>query len=701
MAAAIHCEIRDGIAIVTLDDPGNKVNILNRSLLTELEQVAKRLTAQSHMTGAVVLSAKPKGFIAGADIDEIQRVYEPRQGTVLAKEGQRILGLWADLPFPVIAAIHGHCLGGGAEFALACHYRLVAPGATLALPEVRLGLFPGFGGTQRLPRLIGLERSLGIILTGRNVSSEEAVKIGFADRVAPLDQLEGRACALVREAALNPAPLLAERKANRGKLRAWLLEKNPLGRAFVFYQAKNTTRRRTKGHYPAPLMALEVIKKSFGRSLEEGLNLEASEIGKIVVTPTCKNLIHVFHLSQRPKKELGEKTAAREVSRAAVLGAGVMGSGIAHLFAARGIPVILKDLEVSVVEKGRARIRDLLQKEAVKKGKDPNFVAKKLDLISGATDFAHFEQVDLVVEAVLEKLDVKQEVLREAEEHLGSEAIFATNTSALSVSELQEAGSRPERVGGLHFFNPVHKMPLVEVVRGEKTSEQTAAFLFHATSQLGKIPIVTADRPGFLVNRILVAYLNEACLLAESGVAWHSLEKPALDFGLPMGPFRLIDEVGIDIAMEVGRTLCGAFSYLEESTILGRAEVSGLLGRKGGKGFYLYQNGKDEGVNPELKNLLGLTEKRQSNPRDWRRLLLLMVNEAARCLEEKVVAEPADVDTGLVFGTGFPPFRGGLCRWADAEGLPSLVRELASLSKEIGARYVPSGYLKGRGKFYQ
>jgi 3-hydroxyacyl-CoA dehydrogenase/enoyl-CoA hydratase/3-hydroxybutyryl-CoA epimerase len=700
MKTAIRFEMHEGVAVITLDAPGEKTNILNAALLAALEKTA-RLLAEKQPTAAVVLSAKPGGFIAGADIGEIEAVTDATVGTTLAREGQRILGLWSELPFPVVAALHGHCLGGGAEFALACDFRIAAPDATIALPEVKLGILPGFGGTQRLPRLISIEKALGIILTGRNVRAKEALQIGLVDRLAPPEGLRDEALALAREAALDARHLLGARRRKQRSLGRWLLEKNAVGRFALFARVRKTALSLSSGHYPAPPAIVEVIRRGLSLSLEDGLKLEAEALGRLVGTAACKNLIHVFHLSQRPKKGTGLKVEPQPIQRAAVLGAGVMGGGIAQLLADRGIPVLVKDIRREAVEAGLEHARQVFHRQMAKRGKNETAVAEKMRLLTGTTDYEGFAETDLVLEAVVEKMPIKQGVLREVEPLLKESAVFATNTSALSVSELQSVARRPGNVGGLHFFNPVDRMPLVEVVRGDQTADRTVATLFEAARRLGKIPIVVADRPGFLVNRLLGAYLNEACLLVAAGVDWQSLDRQATAFGLPMGPFRLIDEVGIDIAAEVGKILGKTFSYLPKSPLLGKAIASGLKGKKGEKGFYLYRSGKESAPNRALDELLGLRKVRDATFFDWRKLLLLMVNEAGRCLEEAVVKTPEDVDAGMVFGTGFPPFHGGPCRWADREGLPKLVEELSDLSKGSGRRFEPCGYLRSREGFYR
>lgn len=701
MGSYVTWTIEEDIALITLDARGESVNILNADFLGELEETARALGSERGIQAAVISSAKKKGFIAGADIHEIEGVKDAAEGAALARKGQQIFALWTALPFPVVAAIHGHCLGGGTEFALACHYRIAAENATtIGLPEIKLGILPGFGGTQRLPRLISIEKSLGIILTGRTVKAEEAERIGLVDRLVPASGLLHEATVLAREASIDSRHLDRARRQKNSGLRFWLLEKNPLGRTFLFNKAHHDTARKTGGNYPAPLRALEVIRKGLEMSIEEGLRLEAEELGRLIITPECKNLIHIYFLSQRPKKGAGLECEPREIHRAAVLGAGVMGGGIAQLLASRNIPVLLKDLRQEAVEAGLDQARKIFRHQAEKRGRGPDEVAEKMNRITGSTEYGQIGEADLVVEAVVEKMSVKKSLLREVEPLLKESAVFATNTSALSVSELQDVSERAGNVGGMHFFNPVHRMPLVEIIRGEETADQTVTTLFEAACKLGKTPIVVADRPGFLVNRLLVAYLIEACLLVESGISWQAIDHRAKEFGMPMGPFRLIDEVGIDIATEVGRTLTRAFSYLQKSSLLEKLAESGLKGKKGREGFYRYDKKKKEEPNPEIDVLLKAHASRQASENDWRRLLLVMVNEAARCLEEGVVATPEDVDTGMVFGTGFPPFCGGLCRWADSQGLPALVKELDDLAATLGERFAPNDFLKKGAGFY-
>ncbi len=694
---AVHIE--DRIATVSLAAADAKVNILSADFLAELEQTAQQLAGDPTIRGAIVISSQKGGFIAGADIGEIENVTNPERGAELAAAGQRIFGLWENLPFPVLAAIHGHCMGGGTEFALACPFRIAAESATIALPEVKLGILPGFGGTQRLPRLVTLEKSLDIILSGRNIRGQEANKCGLVDRLVGDDNLLEAARDFLGEILADSKPVLARRGKLRGGWRTLLLEKNPIGRALLFKQARQQLLKKTGGHYPAPLRALEVLETTYGLPLAAGLELEADALGELIVTPVSKNLVHLFHLSQRPKKTAEQSVAGIDIRKAAVLGAGVMGGGIAQLLASRGIATILKDINQKALDAGMDHARELFRKDLKRKNAPESELADKMTLLTPVLEYRGFDDVDLVIEAVVEKMPVKQAVLKEAEPYLPERALFASNTSALSVSELQSVARRPDQVAGLHFFNPVDKMPLIEVVKGETSSEETVSGLFHLANRLGKTPIITADRTGFLVNRLLVTYLLEAALMATEGTDWQSIDKLITGFGYPMGPFRLVDEVGMDIAAEVGDTLCSSLGYLKTTDLLHRMLDKGLLGKKGRKGFYSYVNGRSEGVNMEVEEIVPATD-RKAGGTELKRLLYLMVNEAGRCLQEGVVAQPEDVDTGMVFGTGFPPFHGGLCRWADAEGLTEVVKTLKAFASQHGERFTPCEYLEGRKRFY-
>jgi len=699
MSNCITYEINENIVTITLLTPDSKVNILNNQFMSELEQVAHTLANNSEIQGAIIISGQPAGFIAGADIDEFKNITDAQKGAALAASGQYVFNLWEALPFPVVAAIHGHCMGGGTEFTLACHYRIATENTLIALPEVKLGILPGFGGTQRLPRLISLERSLDFILSGRSIRSSEALKTGLIDRLADNDSLKNEAKALLSEIMSDNSVVLSQRKKKSAGWRQILLERNPIGRRFLFRNARQRLMKKTGGHYPAPLKALEIIEEGLTLSLKSGLELEANTLGEMIVTPVSKNLVHLFHLSQRPKKIAGQSSMGHEIKKVAVLGAGIMGGGIVHLLANRGITTILKDINQQALETGIQHAKNLFKTEQKKKSFPDSDIENKMALLTTTLTYDSFTDVDLVIEAVVEKLPIKQAVLRETEPHLPHHALFASNTSALAISKIQESAQRMGQIAGLHFFNPVDKMPLIEIVRGRQTSDETTNTLFQFAIDIGKLPIITSDKSGFLVNRLLVTYLLEAALTATEGVNWRSIDKLMTDFGYPMGPFRLVDEVGMDIAVEVGDTLCQTFNYLQPTDLLHKLLNKGLLGKKGGSGFYNYTNGHSEGVNLAIETVIPATE-RLADHTELKRLMYLMVNEAGRCIEEGVVAAPEDVDTGMVFGTGFPPFHGGLCRWADAEGLPGIVKTLKAFASQHGDRFTPCDYLKDRSGFY-
>lgn len=678
-----------GIARVTLDSPETSVNILNSDFMADLDQAAAELERQTDIDLVLVRSAKERGFIAGADLRQIADIDDPLEGVRLSAEGQRIFSRWAALKPPVVALVHGHCMGGGTEFALACRYRVAAPNATFSLPEVRLGLLPGWGGTQRLPRLVGLSRAVDIILSGRTVRAREAQKIGLVDRLADLEQLENVGTALGQ----------SQQSVSRGilvRLERWAERWLPV-RGLLFRSVGRAVRRQTGGHYPSPLQALEVLRQSHGLTLEAGLQLEAEALGHLVTTPVCKNLVHAFFLNERGKKLPAGLEAVPEIHTAGVLGAGVMGAGIAQWLTEHDFQVWLKDIDADAVERGMKRIREIFRHRLEHRGQLDR-MGELMARVTGTTENEAFAQTELVIEAVAERMDIKQRVLQELEPRLDDEAVFATNTSALSVSTLQEVAAHPENVGGLHFFNPVQRMPLVEVIRGRQTSNRTMALLFQVAHQLKKIPIEVRDSAGFLVNRLLGVYLLEACHLAQEGVRWYSLDRMATDFGWPMGPFRLIDEVGIDIIAEVGQTLLDQLPYLKPSDLFHQADAKGLKGRKNRRGFYRYDH-KPPSPDSRIAATLGLPEQRPATAEDLQRMLYLMVNEAARCLEEGVVAAVEDIDTGTLFGLGFPPFRGGLARWADSETLPAIRQQLERLTVN-GERFTPAPPLCNRTAFY-
>ncbi|MFQ5746941.1 MAG: 3-hydroxyacyl-CoA dehydrogenase NAD-binding domain-containing protein [Gemmatimonadota bacterium] len=687
----------DRVGWLTFDQPGSSVNILSSDVMARLDRTLSALEsriANGQLSALVVRSGK-SGFIAGADVKEIAALRDAAQATAASREGQRIFRRVERLRVPTIAAVDGTCLGGGTELILACAYRIASDRreTRIGLPEVRLGILPGFGGTVRLPRLCGIQNAFGLILTGKPASASRCRRIGLVDRVASHARFEEE----VREFVADILAGAWERRPRRAGRGARLMEGTAPGRRILFSIARKRTAARTGGHYPAPLRVIDVVEQSWGRPLDEAFALEARALGELAAGGPSRGLVRVFLLSQGAKKALPEDELekGRPVRKAAVLGAGVMGGAIAEVVAARDVPVVLKDIDRGALDAGLRHASDLLRKAARSRVFTEEEAGLKFALIEGTLDYDDFGDVDLAIEAVVEKMPVKQQVIRDLEEHVPAEAVIASNTSSLSVTTMASVAGHPERVIGLHFFNPVHKMPLVEVVRTEAAAPEAVATGFRFVSSLGKTPVLVADRPGFLVNRLLAPYLNEAGFLLEEGAGIRDVDEALVRFGMPMGPLRLLDEIGFDIASHASREMSASFGErMRPSGIMERLQEEGRLGRKNGRGFYLYADGKRESVDPALQASLGGGDG-GGPPADEmrRRCLHLMVNEAAYALEEGVVAGADDIDLAMVMGTGFPPFRGGLLRWADGVGIDAIVASLEDLAARRGARFTPAPLL--------
>lgn len=690
---------RDQVAWLTFDLPGSKVNLLRTDVMQALDRqlgVLESTIATGRVVALVVRSGKSGTFIAGADVGEIAEITDREDARRKSREGQRIFRRLERLTVPTIAAIDGQCLGGGTELALACGYRIASDrdSTRIGLPEIRLGILPGFGGTVRLPRLCGIRNALPMILTGRAASSARARRIGLVDRVVGHHRFEEG----VREFV---AEVLSGRREPGGYDRSLperLLEETVPGRKILFSMARKRAHKEAEGRYPAPLEALAVVEETYGMQIDRALEVEADALAELSQTLVSRNLVRLFLLQQKTKKAVGSERleSRREVRKAAVLGAGVMGGSIAELIAAHDVPVVLKDIDREALDEGLRHAHELLEKAGEKGVIQAEQVGLKFALIHGTLEYEKFDEVDLVIEAVVERMPVKKTVLQESEERMPEEAVFATNTSSLSVTELASAARRPERVVGLHFFNPVHRMPLVEVVRAEGSSPEAVAAAFGFALDLGKTPVLVEDGPGFLVNRVLGPYLNEAGYLLEEGATVQQVDRVLLEFGLPMGPCRLLDEVGFDVAKHVAGQLEEAFgSRMASSPIVGLLTEEGRLGKKNGRGFYHYEKGRQKGVDREVARLLARRagDRRVSDAEIRRRCLYPMVNEAAHALADGIVAGPGEVDVAMVTGTGFPPFRGGLLRWADQEGLERIAEGLQELEKEHGERFAPAASL--------
>ena len=663
----------DGIAVVRFDRPGSSVNVLDTKTLNALAEILGKLDGQS-LRGVVFESAKPSVFIAGADLRELAGTENRAE---LVDLGQQTFARIAALKSVTVAAIHGACAGGGLELALACDYRVASPerATRIGLPEVNLGLIPAWGGSTRLPRLLGLPRALKVILRGELMPASKAMALGLIDGMAPQERLL----------------VLAGRFVAKGKPRgrnlrrlAWI----PAWQA-VSALARNSVLKKTRGHYPAALRAIDVAAKSVVRSIPQSLAAEKEVILRLANTEVSKNLIRVFFLQDRAKHLPAPR--AKSLRKTAVVGSGVMGSGIAQWFASRGIDVLLRDVDAGQLAQGLQRSEKLFA-EARRRGLLSAAEAQAgMDRIIPAEVPVEMKRVDLVVEAALERMELKKEIFADLEERTRPETLLATNTSALSVTEISRGLRHPERVGGLHFFNPVHRMKLVEVVRAELTSDVAVDTAVAFVQRMGKLPVVVRDRPGFLVNRILLPYLLEAVRLFEAGAEVRALDESMLDFGMPMGPLRLLDEVGLDVASDVAQTLCAAFpDRMQMPEIFPQVLKAEFKGRKSGKGFYEYRKGRDASVNPVVLELRKRQDKGGLAREELRkRMVLLMINEAARCLEERIVGDPRDVDFAMIMGTGFAPFRGGPLRYADAVGIGRITEDLRRLNEAGERQFAP------------
>lgn len=694
----------DGLATLVFAAPDKKVNVFTREAFAELASLVEELAARDDVGVLVLLSGKEGNFIAGADVEAIAGVTDPAEAEAGSRLGHQLFSAWEALPFPTVAAVRGTCLGGGLEISLASTWRVASDGAgtRMGLPEVRLGILPGWGGSTRLPRLIGIAQSLDLILTGKTVDGRKALRLGLVDALLP----EARFLDEVRAFALERRH--GRRKPRDGSWRELLLEKNPLGRKVLFDQARKTTLHKTRGHYPAPLRAIEVVRLGIEDGRQAGFEAEARAVGELATSRIAKNLIHVFHLTEAAKRSRGVAGGTpRQVKAAAVLGAGVMGGGIAQLIAAAAdLPVRMKDVREDALTSGMAHAGQLFAKQVERRRLSAAESKRKMTLLSPTLDWSGFGDADLVVEAVVEKMDVKQEVFAELARHTPEGAVLASNTSSLSVGGIGAKTPHRERVVGMHFFNPADKMPLVEVIVPEGADPAAVNTVFDFAKRLGKTPVVVRDAPGFLVNRLLMFYSLESLWLLDEGFRIEDLDRAMTEWGMPVGPMALNDDVGLDVAGKVAHILHEAFpDRLPLPSWLDRLAEGGRLGKKAGKGIYRYQDGERAGPDPAVYGLLGVTPRvTNADPGIVAdRMVLPMVNEAARCLEEKVVASAGELDLALIFGTGFPPFRGGLCRFADQQGLGSIVATLERLAGTVGARFTPSDALRATaeaGGFY-
>lgn len=713
---------KNGVANLVFDLPNEKVNKLSSAVLLELEKAINVIDGNKAIRILLISSTKPNNFIAGADINEIKSINTKNDAIERVSRGQNIIGKLAKLKIPTIAIVSGSCLGGGLELALACSYRIAIAGekTSFGLPEVNLGIIPGFGGTQRLPRLIGLEESLKIILSGKPVDAIKAYKIGLIDDIIHHEFLEEKLSEFVSEIIKKGSENRFVQKQKAIKKHNFIRETLLLTKFAIFHFAKKDLWRKTKGNYLAPFYALEVIRKTYGRTYgKNGFKTEIEAFCELVTGETSKNLIEIFFTTEAIKKDSGiagqsNFKSNREIKNIGLLGAGVMGGGIAWLFAKNDIEVRIKDITQNAIALGFAQVQKIfLQLQKIKKI-TASQAAMKTAKISGGTDYIGFNETDLILEAVVENMVVKKNILAEVEQKISIDTIIASNTSSLSISEMAGALSHPERFIGMHFFNPVNLMPLVEVIPGEKTSEDTIAAVVKIAKKLGKTPIVVKNVAGFLVNRIILPYLNEAAFILQQGASIELIDKEIEKFGMPMGPFVLADVVGIDVGYKVANSLhesYGARMPIAEILIELHNNHPKLLGKKSQLGFYTY-NSKSEisSSNQQIyKILTDISNKFTTNPNLQKediveRCMLIMINEAARCLNEKVVENANYLDLAMIMGAGFPAFRGGILRYADKLGIETVVEKLKKHERAQGLRFRPCDLLismrDNKQKFY-
>jgi len=683
---SVFYTIENNVGTITFDQKDKKVNVLTRETLTRLSTILDEIRLNPQLTALLIRSAKKDIFIAGADIQEIEGITDPAEGAEKARYGQDVFNKLEDLPVPTVAVIDGAALGGGCELALACDYRVATfnEKVRVGLPEVTLGILPGFGGTYRLPRLIGLPQALTMILTGKPVDHKKALKIGLVDQLIPRSGIEG----FLREFIVRVKGARRRKSSFNRRLSAVqkFQENSWPGRRMVMAAAHNNVMKASKGFYPAPLKALETIDETIGSKKRDViLQKEARAFSELAVTPVCKNLIHVFYLSETYRKLSipgTEDKTPQAFHRVGVLGAGVMGGGIAQILSYKDVPVRLKDINYQAVATGLKSAYGVFQKAVSRRRLTPAQAWRKMNLISGTIDYRGFAKLDAVIEAVVENMDVKKDVLRQLTEVISDDVLVCTNTSALSVTEMMKPLKNPSRGVGFHFFNPVHLMPLVEIIKGEETSDQTLADALALARLLNKTPIFVKDAPGFLVNRILLSYINEAGRILEEGGEIEEIDKVMTGFGMPMGPLALSDEVGLDVGIKVLKILEeGLGERFAPVDLFQKVYQKGYLGKKSGKGFYIYQ-GKKPAANQEIyQSRPGPGNSSFQDHQD--RMVYIMINEAAMCLQEGIVDSAATVDTGMIMGTGFPPFRGGLLKFADGQGVDAVIEKLQYLQHKF------------------
>ncbi len=693
----------EGIAILTMDIPGETMNTLKSEFGHEITSVLEQIESDADIKGVVLTSGKPDSFVAGADISMLAACESEKDAQQLSTQGQQLFDRISNSSKTFVAAIHGPALGGGLELALACDYRVCSDSdkTQLGLPEVQLGLLPGSGGTQRLPALIGVQQAMKMMLTGSPARAKQAKKYGIVDDLVPLSILQNVAMKMAKQGKR----IAKENKSFMNKM----LEDTSAGRKLLFKKAREQTLAKTKGNYPAPLYIIDCIETGVSDSTK-GYALEAELFGKLVMTKESKQLRQIFFATTDMKKEQGvDGVSAQPVEHAGVLGGGLMGGGIAFVTATKaGLPVRVKDISSDGIAGAIRYSYDLLNKKVKKRFIRKSQMQSELAKITGCLDYSGYKQQDIVIEAVFENLELKQQMVADIEENCKEETIFASNTSSIPIADIAAKAKRPENVIGLHYFSPVDKMPLAEVIPHEKTTDQVISTTVEFAKKQGKTPIVVKDGAGFYVNRILAPYMSEAGYLAMEGQPLDDIDKTLIKFGFPVGPFKLLDEVGIDVGTKIIPILMQQFGdRFSAPGAFDKLLKNDRKGKKNNAGFYTY-DGKNAGkdVDESVYDLLGISPvKKYTENTVIERTVFLMLNEAARCLEEGVIRNPRDGDIGAIFGIGFPPFRGGPFRYIDELGIDFLIDRLKHYAKVYDEKYNPADILlemqKNKDNFYK
>lgn len=719
-AGAFRLDVRsDGVGVLTFDIPGESVNTLQASFASEFTEIVERIESDASIRAVVIISGKPDSFVVGANLDMIKAVRTASDAEALSRQGHNALNRVAESKKPFVAAVHGPALGGGFELALACHARVCTDDkkTSFGLPEIQLGLIPGANGLQRLAQIVGYQVALDHGLTGKNLRASKAKALGVVDEVVPQPLLLEVACTHARKLADKPKkPVTLLERLKKKNPQAIALEENPLGRRVLFSQARKMAQKKTRGHYPAAFAAIDVLETLASRGFAAAADVEARAFGELVVSETAKHLMGIFFATQELKKDTGvsnPNVKPREVNKVGMLGAGLMGAGIAYVTANAGIPVRLKDKDDEGVGRGLAYVDRLLAGRVKKKSLSRLEKDQIAARVTGGIGYEGFGRADVVVEAVFEDLALKQRIVKDIEQK-SPNAIFASNTSSLPIGKIAEGAARPQNVVGMHYFSPVEKMPLLEVIRHKGTSDEAVATAVALGKKQGKTVIVVNDGPGFYTTRILAPYMNEAAYLLSEGVPIEVIDDALVDWGFPVGPMTLLDEVGMDVGAHVGKVLFDAFGErMTPPAGMEKLVAEGRKGRKNKKGVYLYdekgnrvRDKKTRGVDTSVYASLGIKPNAKVPPEEIQmRLVLQFVNEALRCLGEGILRSPRDGDIGAIFGLGFPPFRGGPFRYVDSIGPGEILRRTEQYRERFGARFEPAPTLvnlaKNNGRFYK